>query len=218
VYLCDARDRFGVQKLGTPWKYTAENAAAIRKSQNVLKEELANAGLGNFEISSEPDGTPTTINAHANHYFGMTRMSKRPEDGVVDTECRAHGIANLYIASSSVFPTGGFANPTLTIIALAKRVADNMRSAWLQALPEAKEGLGILIVDRGNSADALAFCICFVAGSAAGVSLGCTVEQSLRFCSSSCWKEGFGPSTPGIDLVRSRRDLDHDRMIADRQL
>jgi choline dehydrogenase-like flavoprotein len=152
VYLCDARDRFGVRKLGIHWKYTAENAAAIRKSQNVLKEELANAGLGNFEISSEPDGAPTTINAHANHYFGMTRMSRRPEDGVVDTDCRVHGIANLYIASSSVFPTGGFANPTLTIIALAKRVADNMRSAWLQALPEAKEGFGILIVDRGKSA------------------------------------------------------------------
>jgi choline dehydrogenase-like flavoprotein len=155
VYLCDERDRLGMRKLGIRWKYTAENAAAIRKVQNVLKEELANAGIGDFEISSEPDGKPTTINAHANHYFGITRMSSRPEDGVVDTDCRVHGIANLYVASSSVFPTGGFANPTLTIIALAKRVADTMRLAWLQALPEAKKGFGFLAVDRARSIDVL---------------------------------------------------------------
>jgi choline dehydrogenase-like flavoprotein len=69
--------------------------------------------------------------------MGTTRMSSDPESGVVDADCRVHGVANLYIASSSVFPTGGFANPTLTILALAIRLADHLRSS---ALPDLRRG------------------------------------------------------------------------------
>jgi choline dehydrogenase-like flavoprotein len=46
---------------------------------------------------------------------------------VVDRNCRVHGIENLYISSSSVFPTTGTANPTFTIIALAIRLADHLK-------------------------------------------------------------------------------------------
>ena len=60
------------------------------------------------------------------HHMGTTRMSESPKSGVVDVNCRVHGIANLYIASSSVFPTCGFANPTLTILALTLRLADHI--------------------------------------------------------------------------------------------
>ena len=55
-------------------------------------------------------------------------MASSPVQGVVDEDCRVHGIANLYIASSSVFPTSGIANPTLTIVALAIRLANKLRS------------------------------------------------------------------------------------------
>ena len=58
--------------------------------------------------------------------MGTTRMADDPRRGVVDADCRVHGLANLYIAGSSVFPTGGWANPTLTIIALALRLADRL--------------------------------------------------------------------------------------------
>ena len=58
--------------------------------------------------------------------MGTTRMHADPREGVVDADCRVHAVPNLYIAGSSVFPTGGYANPTLTIVALALRLADHL--------------------------------------------------------------------------------------------
>jgi choline dehydrogenase-like flavoprotein len=59
--------------------------------------------------------------------MGTTRMSTNPRQGVVNEHCQVHGISNLYMAGSSVFPTGGLSNPTLTIIALATRLADHIK-------------------------------------------------------------------------------------------
>ena len=59
--------------------------------------------------------------------MGTTRMNADPRHGVVDADRRVHGVSNLYVAGSSVFPTGGYANPTLTLIALAIRLADNLK-------------------------------------------------------------------------------------------
>jgi choline dehydrogenase-like flavoprotein len=56
--------------------------------------------------------------------MGTTRMSLDPRHGVVDENCRVHGIQNLYLAGSSVFPTSGGINPTLTIVLLALRLAN----------------------------------------------------------------------------------------------
>jgi choline dehydrogenase-like flavoprotein len=55
-------------------------------------------------------------------------MSEDPQHGVVDKHCRVHGMPNLFIAGSAVFPTGGHANPTLTIVALAIRLADHLKA------------------------------------------------------------------------------------------
>jgi choline dehydrogenase-like flavoprotein len=63
------------------------------------------------------------------HHMGTTRMADDPRRGVVDVACRVHGIRNLYVAGSSVFPTSGFASPTLTIVALALRLADHLKLA-----------------------------------------------------------------------------------------
>jgi choline dehydrogenase-like flavoprotein len=61
------------------------------------------------------------------HHMGTTRMHPDTTRGVVDANCRVHGLANLFIASSTVFPTAGAANPTLTIVALALRLADHLK-------------------------------------------------------------------------------------------
>ena len=60
------------------------------------------------------------------HHTGTTRMHDDPAQGVVDADCRVHGVSNLFVAGSSVFPTGGTAAPTLTIVALALRLADHI--------------------------------------------------------------------------------------------
>ena len=62
------------------------------------------------------------------HHMGTTRMSETARNGVVDTETRVHGIENLFIAGSSIFPTSGFANPTFTLMALALRTAGHLKS------------------------------------------------------------------------------------------
>jgi choline dehydrogenase-like flavoprotein len=61
--------------------------------------------------------------AFGGHHIGTTRMSASPRRGVVDADCKVHGLANLHIASSAVFPTSSHANPTLTIVAMALRLA-----------------------------------------------------------------------------------------------
>lgn len=63
------------------------------------------------------------------HHMGGTRMAQTIQHGVVDADCRVFGQGNLYIAGSSVFPTSGQANPTLTIVQLALRLAEHLRSA-----------------------------------------------------------------------------------------
>ena len=68
------------------------------------------------------------------HHMGTTRMHDSPKYGVVDRNCRVHGMSNLFVAGSSVFPTGGYANPTLTVLALACRLADHVK-AQAQGVP-----------------------------------------------------------------------------------
>ena len=71
---------------------------------------------------------PWPISRDASHHMGTTRMGTDPSTSVVDPDCRVHGIDNLYVAGSSVFPASGYANPTLTIIALALRLGDHLAS------------------------------------------------------------------------------------------
>jgi choline dehydrogenase-like flavoprotein len=61
------------------------------------------------------------------HHMGTTRMSNDPASGVVDKNCKVHGLANLYIAGSSCFTTAGAANPTLSLVALSLRLAAHLR-------------------------------------------------------------------------------------------
>ena len=123
VELSNERDVLGQRRLRVLWRLTDEDAEALVRSQYVFKEELERAGIGRYDIASD-NGRPFIIHPTANHFMGLTRMSKEPADGVVDVDGRVHGVRNLYVASASVFPTGGFANPTLLIVALAYRTAD----------------------------------------------------------------------------------------------
>jgi len=62
------------------------------------------------------------------HHISTTRISEDPKTGVVDKNCKVHGIDNLYISGCSVFPISGYVNPTLTIVALSLRLADHLKS------------------------------------------------------------------------------------------
>lgn len=91
----------------------------------VFARDIAKAGFGRVRLNRESG----VWSIHPNkHHMGTTRIHASPRRGVVDPDCRVHGMNNLYIAGSSVFPSYGYANPTLTIVALALRLAKRLLS------------------------------------------------------------------------------------------
>jgi choline dehydrogenase-like flavoprotein len=93
-----------------------------------LAMEVGALGLGRMTLEVEDDGYWPAPVAGGNHHMGTTRMHEDPRRGVVDRNGRVHGVANLYVAGSSVFPTAGASNPTLTIVALTLRLAAHLRA------------------------------------------------------------------------------------------
>lgn len=128
ITLSRDRDRLGVNQVQLDWRLTALDRYTIKRSQQLLAEAFERSGLGelNTEFTDEEAWQGLT---GSYHHMGTTRMSASPSQGVVNEDCRVHGISNLYIAGSSVFPTSGLSNPTLTIIALAIRLADHLKQA-----------------------------------------------------------------------------------------
>ena len=136
VMLSDQLDALGCPRVSLEWRLNAQDKASVVALGQTLDQELRRLGLGSLELSDwlqndtslEWPVDPTVSNHPIGgyHHMGTTRMSQTSGTGVVDGDCRVHGYANLYIAGSSVFPTGGWANPTLTIVALSLRLADHL--------------------------------------------------------------------------------------------
>jgi choline dehydrogenase-like flavoprotein len=128
VTLADERDRLGNNRLRLDWRLSPIDKRSIRRAHEIIGEELGRAGLGRFRVELDDDDStwPPSLEG-GNHHMGTTRMHVDPKKGVVDKNCRVHGISNLFIAGSSVFPTAGYANPTIAIVALAVRLADHVR-------------------------------------------------------------------------------------------
>lgn len=131
VMLSDMRDAMGVPITRLHWRTNALDTHSVAGLVDALDGELQRLGLGKVETAPWLEGADwqfdPLVSAHpigGYHHMGTTRMADDPREGVTDGHGRVHGIANLSIAGSSLFPTSGWANPTLTIIALACRTAD----------------------------------------------------------------------------------------------
>jgi choline dehydrogenase-like flavoprotein len=122
------RDRLGMQQVRLDWRLSPLDKRTARFLCRSLGEELARLRHGRLYISDWvlEDDTVWERPHPWDHHMGTTRMSDDPATGVVDADCRVHGMHNLYVAGSSVFPTYGAAPPTLTIVALALRLADHL--------------------------------------------------------------------------------------------
>jgi choline dehydrogenase-like flavoprotein len=118
-------DELQMPRVDLHWALDDADWSTLDGAASVLARDLGRLGLGRVEAVPAPRGGL----GYSSHHLGTTRMHEDPSQGVVDADCRVHGLANLYIAGSSVFPTAGYANPTLTIVALACRLADHVRSA-----------------------------------------------------------------------------------------
>jgi choline dehydrogenase-like flavoprotein len=117
------------------WNLLTEDKHTIRRAVELLRQFFVGRGAS-FELTTDLsggpehwtiDGTPKSLWANE-HHMGALRMSAYPEDGIVDRNMRVHTVDNLYVAGSGVYPTSGHPNPTLTIVALALRLADHLQS------------------------------------------------------------------------------------------
>ena len=128
VRLYGERDALGLLRAELAVSLPDSLSHTIRRAHEVLGAELGRAGLGRVEFRLETEeGAWKEFTHDGLHHMGATRMHENPRKGVVDRNCRVHGLANLYVAGSSVFTTAGYANPTLTLVALAARLADHLK-------------------------------------------------------------------------------------------
>lgn len=128
VELGTRRDPLGLPVARVDWRMAASDRASVRASQELISRALQQAGLGRVELPLGDERPPALIEGNY-HHLGATRMHPSPSLGVVDADCRVHGVRNLYVAGSSLFPTYGCSNPTLTIVALALRLADHLKKS-----------------------------------------------------------------------------------------
>jgi choline dehydrogenase-like flavoprotein len=127
ITLADEVDALGLRRTRLDWRLTEQDRLSLIANIHSLGRELGAAGIGRLRPRLANDGRWEARVSGGNHHMGTTRMSADPTRGVVDANCRVHGIDNLYVAGSSVFATSGSANPTLNILALAYRLADHLQ-------------------------------------------------------------------------------------------
>jgi choline dehydrogenase-like flavoprotein len=129
VTLSEQRDALGLRRARMQWSWHRSDAEMILRAQRILKGELSRLVPGDYESLLDPSGKSDVRWTGIHHPMGTTRMARSPEYGVVDEDSKVYGISNLYVAGTSVFPSSlGFSNPTFTVVALAIRLADHLRS------------------------------------------------------------------------------------------
>ena len=123
-------DRFGLPLPRITWRLHPEELRTMRVMTEAVGAEFRRLGWGEMSVAPWLDGTEASARPHVEdtyHHHGTTRMATSDAEGVTDPDCKVFGTDNLFIASSSLFPTSGYANPTLTIVALAIRLAATLQ-------------------------------------------------------------------------------------------
>ena len=137
VTLTEERDAVGVRLPALDWQFLRIDKQSVLVLMQTLDSELRRLGMGSAVPADwlSEDGvawkTDPLISAHpigGYHHMGGARMGTDRRDSVVDADCRLHASPNCYVAGSAVFPTSGWANPTVTIMALAKRLGDHIHA------------------------------------------------------------------------------------------
>jgi len=144
VTLAEARDAFGLRRLRLNWQTLEIDDRTIQDATLAFAAHLAERNVGRVRLYDSvladqpiPAAAADGQQVAGSHHMCTTRMSDDPRTGVVDRNCRVHGIANLYVGGASVFATGGFQNPTYTIVQLALRLADHLAETASAGTPVA---------------------------------------------------------------------------------
>lgn len=130
ISLSDEKDALGMPRTKLDWQLSELDKHSIRTFYETLGEEAGRLGIGRIQMSDwllEDDPMWPPYLGGGWHHMGTVRMHDDPNEGVVDANCKIHGIDNLYVAGSATFPTAGAANPTHTIIAMTLRLSDHLK-------------------------------------------------------------------------------------------
>jgi choline dehydrogenase-like flavoprotein len=131
IRLSEHKDHLGVRKVVADWRTTDLDHRAFGTMLNSVKAEFTRLRLGEVKVFDwvGENYWPDTL-LGGPHHMGTTRMSDDPKEGVVDRNAKVHGVDGLYLAGSSVFPTGGHANPTLTLLATTLRLCAHLETQF----------------------------------------------------------------------------------------
>lgn len=133
IELSEEKDRLGVPRVKLFWRKSQTDLRTARKTAEILGQYFAESNIGRVHLNAWVLGNeeyPTDERIAGPHHMGGTRMASDPGSGIVDRNCKVHYQENLYISGSSVFPSCGHANPTLTLVQLAARLADHIKEKW----------------------------------------------------------------------------------------
>jgi choline dehydrogenase-like flavoprotein len=129
----EQRDELGLPRVRVDMRYSEPEFDSISAAIGCLANELGRLEIGRVRWGGKREQLVQLMESPSRHHMGATRMAHSPRQGVVDEHCRVHGVDNLYVAGSSVFPTSGIANPTLTLLALTFRLGDHLAAAMKAA-------------------------------------------------------------------------------------
>jgi len=125
------KDALGVPRAQLHWVLTPAEKRSMRVIYTLIGEQIGKAGLGRVRLmeylQDEKDDSWPNFTGGGWHHMGTTRMNEDPKQGVVDANCKVHGISNLHIAGASCYATAAAPNPTLTLVALTIRLSDHLK-------------------------------------------------------------------------------------------
>jgi len=131
IQLTGELDELGIPLVTLDWKLNSQDKKSIRKSLELLGQEIGKAGIGRLRLREwlqDPTNEEWSSELGGGwHHMGTTRMASNAKEGVVDSNCKVYGLDNLFVAGSSCFTTSGAANPTLSLIALSLRLSDHLK-------------------------------------------------------------------------------------------
>jgi choline dehydrogenase-like flavoprotein len=132
ITLDTEKDALGMPRVSLHWQLTPLEKKSTRKLYDLIGQQMGIAGLGRVKLLDWLEDEKNTqwpdTTGGGWHHMGTTRMHDNPKEGVVDANCKVHGINNLFIAGASCFTTAGTANPTLTLVALTLRLSDHLKN------------------------------------------------------------------------------------------
>jgi len=127
VLLGSEADPLGMPRLVVQWKFRYSELDSVCRAYRVLASAVAKSGLGEVQLGTDlPDSVRRALVPQGGHHLGTVRMGADAHTGVVDTNGEVWGTHGLFVAGTAIFPTSGFANPTLTAVALAFRLAEHL--------------------------------------------------------------------------------------------